>query len=251
MRTVLLILLTLTGQAWAQPLFSDTNLSVQYGDGYKQAFGNNKGSSSTGTVVTIENMASYQWGKHFLFIDRFSGSSIINDFTYGEFAVDFSLSNLLGSQLEGDWLKDAYIVNQWEMATASNSDNILTGIGARWKVSTNAFVDTNFYRRFQDKAGLNNQDNWQFTAVWMVPFKVGESRFVFNGFMDYATAFNNNLGRQSGVFHIQPQLKLDLGHYIEKSGTVFIGLELDIWRNKFAQAGVNETTPQIKLQVHF
>ncbi|WP_163933470.1 DUF5020 family protein [Paraferrimonas sp. SM1919] len=238
--------------AQSEILWSNVALSYLNGDGYKQAFGPAAGTETKADVFTLEHAGAYNWGKSFFFMDRFiDNNNVIGNQTYTEVGLDFSLSNLFNTKLENAVIKDAYLVTQWENANPVNTDNLLAGVGVRWNVDWATFIDTNVYYRIQDKNGIGTENNMQLTTAWSIPFSVASTKWTFDGFFDYATAHKNNFGDVEATFHTQPQIKLDLGDLWGTSNKYYVGMEVDIWRNKYGQKDINETTPQLMVQVNF
>ena len=246
--------------AGAQSEIFWSNISLTYlnGSGYHHPF---KDKDSDGQVYTLEHAGAYHFGKSFFFMDRFnSGDKEINgDETYTELGVDISVSWLGQTKLENDVIKDLYIATQWENANPEgltpdgsdieSDDNILVGAGVRWKVPGFTFFDTNLYYRINE----NTEENFQLTTAWSLPFEVAGAKFAFDGFFDWTTP-TEHLTFGSDVemtFHTQPQVKLDVGHFFDKSGQYYAGIELDYWKNKFGVKDQDQTAPQLLVQVNF
>ncbi len=237
--------------AQADILWSDISLTYLNGDGYVNPFADKE---SKGQVYTLEHAGAYNFGKSFVFVDRFnSGEKTVNsDETYMEVGVDLSLSWMTGAKLENTVMKDAYIATQWENANPEgieSVDNLLAGAGIRWAVPGFTFFDTNVYYRINE----TSQENIQLTTVWKLPFSIASANFVFDGFFDLTTPTEDiKSGADVAMtFHTQPQLKLDVGHFFDKGEKFYVGVELDYWKNKLGVKGQDQTAPQLLVQVHF
>lgn len=235
----------------AEIFWSNVSLTYLNGTDYQNPFADE---DSQGQVYTLEHAGAYHFGKSFFFVDRFnSGDKAINsDETYMELGVDLSLSWLTGAKLENDVIKDVYVATQWENANPEgieSTDNVLVGAGVRWKVPGFIFFDTNLYYRINE----NDQENFQLTTAWSMPFEVGAAKFAFDGFFDWTTPTENIRASYDVemTFHTQPQLKLDMGHFFDKSGQYYVGVEVDYWKNKYGVKDQDQTAPQLLVQVNF
>ncbi len=166
--------------------------------------------------------------------------------------MDLSLSWLTGAKLENDVIKDVYVATQWENANPEgieSTDNVLVSAGVRWKVPSFTFFDTNLYYRLNE----NEEENFQLTTAWSMPFEVGAAKFAFDGFFDWTTPTENiSAGYDvEMIFHAQPQLKLDMGHFFDKAGQYYVGVEVDYWNNKYGMKDQDQTAPQLLVQVNF
>ena len=242
----------------AEIFWSNIGLTYLNGSNYQNPFADK---ASGGQVYTLEHAGAYHFGKSFFFVDRFhSGDkSINNDETYMELGVDISLSWLANESFDTALIKDVYLVTQWENANPEgqtpsgddieSTDNLLLGAGIRWKAPGFTFLDTNLYYRLNE----NDQENFQLTTAWSLPFALGAAKLVFDGFFDWTTPTENiKAGYDVEMtFHAQPQLKLDLGHFFDQSGQYYLGVELDYWVNKFGVDDQDQTAPQLLVQVNF
>lgn len=253
--------------AGAQSEIFWSNISLTYlnGSEYTNPFPNFDhnlpvGEKSNGQVYTFEHAGAYHFGKSFFFLDRFnSGDKVKNsDNTYTELGVDISVSWLGQTKLENDAIKDLYFTTQWENANPEgleSEDNILAGAGVRWKIPGFTFFDTNLYYRMNE----NLEENLQLTTAWSLPFEVAGAKLTFDGFFDWTTPTetlrdvtgDGNVEDYEMTFHAQPQLKLDVGHFFDKSGQYYAGIELDYWKNKLGQKDQDQTSPQFLVQVNF
>jgi nucleoside-specific outer membrane channel protein Tsx len=82
--------------------------------------------------------------------------------------------------------------------------------------------------------------SFQVTPSWSVPFKLGRASFVFDGFADYIGAH----GELEHQFLAQPQLKVDASPLWGREGKLFVGVEWQVWQNKYGVRGLDESVPQ-------
>ena len=236
--------------AQADILWSNVSATYLAGDGYLHAFTGDEGKSQ---VVTLEHAAAYTWGKSFSFVDRsIVENDVAPDDTYGEVHIDISVTG--GKGFTDSVVKDVYVATQWEHAATVNLDNILLGGAIGWNVPGFIFLDTAIYYRSngKDSFGVELDDNFQFSTAWAVPFSLGSTKWVFDGFVDISDATKNNFGQDVEMQIIaQPQLKLDLGNFFGKEGKYFAGVEYNYWKNKLGVDGADQSLPQFIVQANF
>lgn len=100
-----------------------------------------------------------------------------------------------------------------------------------------------FVDRYQVHGSSDSADNWG------APFEVGQARFLFDGYIDYASGVS---GGQSADLHINPQFKLDLGHFAGETGVLYAGIEYSYWRNKYGSPAIDtENAISALVKFHF
>ncbi len=247
--------LLMSFSAHAKMLWSDVSISLLTGSDYKIG-------DEERTVMTVEHASGHSWGDNFFFMDRLSASDGSTE-TYAEIGPRLSLSKLTGSTIGGGPIADVLIATQWEMVdVGAQADNYLVGIGLDWNIPGFMFFQTNLYMRQNDSTDKENSS--QLTITWALPFEVGGQKFLFDGFMDYATEvgkdFNNNDTVASMNF--TPQLKWNMSDLFGWTNQAYVGVEYVYWTNKFnfdsdidgADQGIydsNESNPNLLLKVHF
>ena len=242
----LAVTLTMTVTAQAETFWTNTDLQYLAGSNYLNPF---KDTETDGTVITFEHAGAYNWGKSFSFIDIFEtdDKAVLNNDTYIELGVDVSLTG--GKGFKGV-VKDIYLATQLENGSAAgvNFSNLLGGVGLRWNIPGFAFFDTNLYYRNNDLS----DDNMQLTTAWSLPFSMGPVAMTFDGFLDMTDSIDsdNDFGGQA-LFHMQPQLKLDIGHFWQQSNKYYVGVEVDYWQNKFGVKDADQTAVQAMVQINF
>ncbi len=242
--TILSVALWLTPTADAEPLWSSTNLQYMKARDYLNPFSEKH---FRGTTITLEHAAGYEWGKTFLFFDHLSDDeSNINDEIYSEVSVGLSLNHFTDINFKRGPLNDVFLTGAWEHSDAGqNTRNYLLGLNASWDIPGFAFFDTGIYAR---NNGLKGR-NYQLTTAWSLPFKVHNAQLYFDGFFDIETTPKN--GPSRSLIKFQPQLKLDIGHFFQQPGKYLVGIEMDIWKNKFGVRDQDQYTTQLLLQIFF
>lgn len=186
-------------------------------------------------VGTFEYLNVSSWGDVFFFADRLLSDNGDTE-TYAELQPRLKLANLSEQGL----VKSALLATQWEIA--ENGDNLLVGPGVDLQLPGFQYFQLNLYRRFNDVG----ENNWQLTPVWGIPFKVGSTRWLYDGFIDWTSGVDG----AAHSFNFTSQLKLDLAPYLKASKPVYVGIEYVHWTNKFGIDGVDERNLNLLLKVH-
>lgn len=232
--------------AHAEKFFGDSSVSLLYSDDY-EIFGSRQESA---TVFTFENATGHNWGDTFFFIDRYQvqGGSDSDDDTYGEFAPRLSLSWLTGQALAFGPVSDVLVATQYEFGGGVEANNYMYGLGLSWDIPGLQYFNTNAYY-VDNNTVIDTEDDWQLTATWGAPFNVGSALFVFDGYVDYSAGVS---GGQSAELHINPQFKLDIGHFMGEPGMLLAGIEYSYWRNKYGSPAIDtENAVSALVKFHF
>ncbi len=240
---LLLPLLLATTEAAASPKWSNISLSYLHGSSYEVG-------DEDREVITLEVASGMSWGDSFLFVDRLKSGDGTNE-TYFELGARYSLKPYLNDFLPAGTIKDIKLAGQWESGTISGNgfsnsfDNYLYGVGLDWDLPKFKFFSTNFYLRNNG----TKEDNEQITVVWALPFTLGNSTFVFDGFWDITTKTSRSASWSS---NFTPQIKVDLGKILSgNEGKLFVGMEYVFWLNKFNIDGIDEKNPNLLIKWHF
>jgi nucleoside-specific outer membrane channel protein Tsx len=234
------------GIANAETFFTDNSLTVLYGTDYKVG-------DSDKAVVTFEHFSAHSWGDIFVFGDRLMDQSddnerngLLGTETYIEVAPRFKVSGF-----DAGIVKNLYVATQWEMSTTA--DNLLIGLGTDFNVPGFQNLSINAYQRLND----NQENNYQTTAVWGVPFAIAGQNFMFDGFWDWSTGTETYAASSNFTY----QLKWDAAQVIGTDNKVYVGIEHAIWNNKYnlkdgidfgnGPIDTNENVVSALVKVHF
>ncbi|MGS2719819.1 DUF5020 family protein [Paraglaciecola aestuariivivens] len=226
--TVVLILAVLALPSLANPLRTDTSLTLLYGSQYQVG-------DATRTVFTLEHSSGFTWGDNYFFLDRMFGENG-NHSTYFELAPRFSISDY-----QNQWIKGIKIATTWE--SGKHFDHRLIGLGTNLKAKGFVYVGLNFYRRLND----NRPNTWQTTLNWRKKFQFNQWDWVYDGFIDWASAS----AVQASSFNFTSQLKINLAQHLGLSKPIYLGSEIVIWNNKFGINNVNERNLNLLFKAHF
>lgn len=232
--------------AHAEKFFGSSSISLLYSDDY-EIFGAQQESA---TVFTFENATAHNWGDTFFFVDRYQvqGGSDSDDDTYGEFAPRLSLSWLTGQELGFGPVSDVSLAGQYEFGGGVEANNYLYGLGLSWDIPGLQYFSTNTYY-VDNNTIIDTPDDWQLTVAWGAPFNVSDALFLFDGYVDYSAGVS---GGQSAELHVNPQFKLDLGHFVGEDGVLYAGIEYSYWRNKYGSPAIDtENAVSALVKFHF
>lgn len=167
---------------------------------------------------------------------------------YAEFAPRLSLSKLSGLNSSLGMIKDTYIAASFEMGDGLNAQ--LFGIGVSLDLPKFSYANANFLRRktHRDWVTTNTDAGWQLTLTWGLPFTLNNSKWQFEGFLDYAFSEDGGSHPKTDNMITAPRLLLDTGHLWGTSNHLFTGIEYQVWRNKFGVDGVDEDVPQLMVK---
>lgn len=223
--------------------WSSTNIQYLYGDKYKLG-------DATRTIITVEHVNGWKYGDNFFFVDITNpdrrGNNTKTEY-YGEISPRFSLSEITGTKLSAGLIKDVLISTTLE--TGGNGvRNYLYGLAVDLDIPSVKVFQVNYYIR-NEIAAPGGEDpgtdtGSQLTLVWLYPFDIGQSKWSFEGFFDYAF----DIGPAKDNIITGPRLLIDVGNYFGAASTLQAGLEYQIWRNKFGIDGVDEDVAQVMVK---
>jgi len=241
--TVLIAVMALAGMSHSQAkvLFSDTSVSLLYGEDYELA------KDGELTTLTLEHASTHTWGGVFFFVDRLQGASDNEKSRakdiYGELAPKFKVATF-----DDSYIKQVNFAAQYEFGSNSSGfsqDNYMVGVGADLDVPIPGmkYASASLYHVFNNNSGPNDADDQQITLT----YGWEKNNFVIDGYVDYS--FNND--DLEDQLHINPQIKYNLQQALGIDNRIEVGIEYSYWRNKFGLDGVNQSVPSALVKVHF
>ena len=179
----------------------------------------------TRLTLTYEHAHASRLGDMFIFVDGSAGYD--GELTwYGEIAPRLSLGKVTGKDLSFGPVTDTLLAFTWEQGEHASA--LLAGVGFDFKVPRLDYFQVNLYGRSE----LYGEDAWfddaQLTVATAFPFEVKGERFLLDGYFDFVPGISG-----PPEFHLNPQLSWDAGAHWGKPGTFFVGVEIDLWWNKF------------------
>lgn len=224
--------------------WSSTNIQYLTGDSYERIYfdaaaGKLDSAEDSLSIITVEHVNGWKYGDNFLFIDitnpdrTDSGASTSY---YGELSPRLSFGKLTGKDLGYGMIKDVLLTSTAEIGQGFH--NYLYGLAVDLDIFSMPVAQINYYIRNETATGA--ETGYQVTLVWLKPFTVGGLSLVAEGFFDYAY----------GMDHVEdniiaaPRLMLDLGATWGSPGVLQVGIEYQIWRNKYGIDDIDEDVAQ-------
>jgi nucleoside-specific outer membrane channel protein Tsx len=201
------------------------------------------------STLTFEHAHASKIGDLFTFVDftRFHGQAADDTTWYGEFGPRFSFGKILDKDLSYTLfrrslfeIKDVLVATQYERGEDPDvAEAVLLGVGLDLDAREAGllgglgkfnYVQLNFYGRAElTEDAEGGFSDMQITMVASYPFEIGGSQFLVDGYFDWVLG----LGDKDWTFHINPQVTMDLGAAWNKPRKLYVGLEFDLWWNKF------------------
>ena len=101
------------------------------------------------------------------------------------------------------------------------------------------YVQLNFYGRAELAEGTRHGiHDMQVTLAASYPFKAGNTNLLLDGYFDWVTGF----GSEDWSFHLNPQLTMDLGARWDNPEKLYLGVEVDLWWNKYQIPSAADST---------
>ncbi|HEU0200801.1 MAG TPA: outer membrane protein OmpK [Burkholderiaceae bacterium] len=253
--------------------WSDTEVLFNYGTKFREPFNpfaakdpNKPWQNDTDVTkyyLTLQHASGHKLGRNFFFVDILNSTK--NDppgpsghgEIYSEGYTSLSLSKLTGATLSFGPVADVNLTAGYNYGAKSNGANprvFLAGVTVDFKVPGFIFfnVDVLSYNdkgRFAGGPSINDT-TYQITPVWLSKFSLGPTNWVFTGHVDFigkrCPATGSCDGRKTEIL-AQPELRMDVGQFVGKKETVYLGIKYNWWRNKFGFDGLNESNPQLQL----
>jgi nucleoside-specific outer membrane channel protein Tsx len=224
-------------------VWTDTSLSLlPWGDGFEV-------DPSEQTTFTFEHAHESSIGDMFLFVDytKFLHQDGDDTTWYAEIGPRFSLGKFFDKDLSRTLfkqslfeIKDVLFATQYERGEDPDvAEAVLLGVGFDLDVREAGllggltkfnYVQLNFYGRAEMVQGVESGfRDAQITMVASYPFKIGNAQMLADGYFDWVLGF----GDEDWSYHINPQVTWDVGAGRGKPGKLLVGLELDLWWNKY------------------
>lgn len=238
---VLFLGAAMASQPTAAQAWSAFNVQYLYGSNYELE-------PEQVDILTLEWVNGWTYGDNFAFVDITNfvqGDNAV----YGEWAPRLSLSKITGKDFSAGPIQDVLLSGTVELG--EDISNYLIGAAIDLAIPNFNFFQVNGYlREDPELAG----STWQMTVVWSADFEIGQTRWSFSGFIDWAGSEG-----QSGTpayskrnFHAQPQLLLDLSHLLNQpEGSLYAGVEWLYWHNRFGIPGITESVAQAMVKANF
>jgi nucleoside-specific outer membrane channel protein Tsx len=203
------------------------------------------------STLTFEHVHASAIGDLFVFVDATHFHDSLGggdeDTWYGEISPRLSLGKTLDQDLSFALfnrslfeVKDVLLAAQYERGEdADVAEAALIGLGFDLDIRDSGllgplgkfkYIQLNVYGRAELAEGVEHGiRDAQITMVTARPFTVGSARFLVDGYFDWVLG----IGSEDWSYHLNPQLKLDVGNYWGSPDKFYAGLEVDFWWNKY------------------
>ena len=222
----------------AAPVWQDFSITGLYGENYAHPVG--MVDDLEQTTITAEYAAGLKYGDFFAFADR-TNDDLSGNETYFEVAPRLSLGAVSGQKLAVGPIKDVLIATTWEGGEGFN--NYLYGIGFALDIPYTQYANINFYKVEND----GQEDDYQMTINYAVPFKIGSEEFLADAFLDWSTAEDDHASELNWT----SQYKWNVGKHISPKTKLYVGIEHSVWNNKFGIKGVDQNDVSALVKYHF
>jgi len=240
----LMILLVSTANA---ENWSKTEAQIRYGNLSVPSFA---GGGKKTTILTFQYASEWKYGDNFSFVDIFD-SEFKNDI-YGEWYSNFSLGKITGKKIEFGPINDVGLLAGINFGADANVLKYLPGVRLSWNVSGFTFVSTDFMYYIDANKGISSggapkeSDGFKLDISWERSFKIGHTKFSFEGHAEYLSELNNELGEKSNSLILaQPQLRW----YVQEK--LAVGIEYQFWINKLGDPKIDESAVQLLIVYQF
>ncbi len=229
---------TLAGSA----IWSSTNIQYLYGDSYQSIYYDPvmdglTSKDDTRSIITLEHVDGWKYGDNFFFVDitnpNRSKEETPTSF-YGEISPRLSFGKMSGKDLSFGIIKDVLLTTTMEVGEGFH--NYLYGIAVDLELPRIPVFSINYYVR--NEAGTDTGN--QLTLVWVAPFSIGAVDFSFEGFLDYAYGVDPS----EDNLITAPRFLVDVGKFWGAPGDLQVGVEYQIWRNKYGIKDIDEDVAQ-------
>lgn len=249
------VLTIFTGAAYAgSATFATTNIQYLHGTRYAD-FDPEGGFSEDDEagIITVEHFNTWKYGDNFFFVDitnpfgkgdGFGTTAETSAAYYAELSPRLSLGNIFaGHELSAGIVKDILFTATLEIPESPVEQTLLYGLAVDLKLPGLQFFQFNWYIRDSHDSAIDSGQ--QITLVWGAPFKLGPVPMVFEGFFDYAWGEDP---LEDNIISA-PRLLVDVGALTELGeNKLQVGVEYQIWRNKFGIDGMDEDVPQVMVK---
>jgi len=213
------------------------------------------GGSSYTQVLTFQHRSEWEYGDNFFFMDLYNDGvqdGFNDDDVYLEWYPNFSLGKVLGRRVGFGRIRDVGVLAGINYGADANFLKWLPGLRFSWDLPGFAFFNTDFTAFIDGNAGVQSggvpatTNSFMVDLNWALPFSMGAHDFSIEGHAELIGERRNELGNRASWWVLaQPQFRYDAGKTLfgcpEK---LFVGVEWQIWINKFGDSQTDENALQ-------
>ncbi|MCC7412150.1 MAG: DUF5020 domain-containing protein [Gammaproteobacteria bacterium] len=238
--TALLLAASLLAAPAAALDWASNSLRILHGYGFELG-------SGARTNWSWQHLSGWRYGDSFGFLDIIDRADIGAEY-YGEFYTWVSLTKVADRPLAFGPVRDLSAgigINAGGRPFKGDYKAYLAG--------ARAVIDLPLLRHFHVETWAHQADGvdsigFQITPVWLAPFELGRTRFIFRGFVDFRS--NGATGGAPETFS-QPEFLLDVGHWWGHDDKLLLGMRWQYSHNKFGIKDVDEDAQQVMLSWEF
>ena len=280
--------------------FTDDSISFRYGTAFKEP-GVNCGNCLPGEsgndiekgIGNFQHFNTDKWGSNFIDMDLLfstgqdpvqcagcnkfgSGGTIGATEFYGVFRRFWSYNGITDSHYSNFLINDFGLNMGGDLGTKNDpfsEEKRSLVIGPKVSFAMPAGFLTlavDYYHEWNHNGFANAAtefESYDVEAVWMYPFKIGDSSLKFKGFFTYIAPKGNQpcysgVGfaptdcKTVGEILTRPELDLDVGAYFGSPNKFEVGFAYEYWLNKFGNnhdeiPGALANTPELVARYHF
>tara|TARA_B100000446_G_scaffold101980_2_gene95497 strand:- start:1915 stop:2700 length:786 start_codon:yes stop_codon:yes gene_type:complete len=209
------------------------------------------GGSEDVFIGTLQHASGWKYGDTFAFVDYSQGSDQGHDI-YGEIYANFSLSKISGKDVSFGIVKDVGILAGYNYGKEGGVRKYLPGVRLALDVPGFSFLNVDTTAYIDDNMGgggdraPTEDDSFMVDINWAYPFSLGDHSFSIEGHIEYIGSRDNEYGgKVSHHVLAQPQIRYDLGKTLMgQSDKLFVGVEFQLWQNKYGDNATDERATQ-------
>lgn len=203
-------------------------------------------------VFTLQHTSAWSHGSNFFFVDLVCcDDPVSNRDAYLEWYPTLSLGALRGEDISVGPVRNISLIGGLNWGAQARFTKFAPGARLELDLPGFGFANLDFTYLVDVGAGLAGGGVPKADPIlgvdfnWAYPFRIGEGSFSIEGHGEWQSPADNEVGRQPYMVLLQPQIRYDLGRAMSGAeNRVLIGIELQVWINKFTAEGANELLPQ-------
>ena len=223
--------------------WSNTEVMYLEGDGFH--LGSKTPDTHAAKTITFQHASGWEYGDNYFYFDltKEDDDGASSSDIFGEYYTRLSYGKISGNGMSDGFIKDTLLIGGVNYGTNFRVNTLGIGFDLNIPGFDWASLSVQAYDVAQGSPGAD-KTTYQITPAWSMPFEIGKAKFDFTGFVDIIGGTGGNTVAQ---ILTQPQLRMDVGNFIGKPNTLYVGVEYSYWKNKFGVEGVDDKVPQLML----
>ena len=211
-------------------------------------------------IATLQHASGWSYGENFFFADLelFPSAGMGRD-VYMEWYPYLSLGAVTGRDLSWGLVRGIGPLGGLNWGKQSKVLKITPGFRFQLDLPGFAFANVDYLYLVDRSQGLasggapKESNNHLVDFNWALPFKIGQNEFSLEGHGEWRSPRDTEFGTRAPYsILLQPQLRFDFGKRLMKQpGRFFVGIEFQVWINKFGFKDADEILPQLLVVFRF